>query len=323
MAPMADPLTAEPQEVRAPPVPPPVGAFALLRRPHFRRLYLAVATSELGDAFQYIALMWAALIAGGPLGVIAVRLADSVPALVFGFHGGLLADRAGRRRLMVAADLVRAAALVPIAVAGLTGSLPLWTLVVVAFALTTCASYFDPAYGAVLPSLAGREGVQAANSLVRASADALWLGGSALAAALLTVVPLSTFFVLNAGSFVLSALLLSGLPTFPRPRHEEAAAPRVREAVTVLRPHPWLAAAVACLGVAGTISSRTWIVGVPQLVRHGLHGGAGRFSLLIVAYALGSIATGALLARKPVAHKAGASLFAWSGYLPAYMLLAL
>jgi MFS family permease len=266
----------------------------LLRRPGFRRIYLAVATSELGDAFQYIALMWAALIAGGPLGVIAVRLADSLPALVFGFHGGLLADRAGRRRLMVSADLARAAALVPVAVAGLTGSLPIWSLVVVAFVLTTGASYFDPAYGSVLPALAGREGVQAANALVRASGDALWLGGSALAAALLSVVPLSTFFALNAGSFVLSALLLSGLPSFDRAR-ETTAVPRVREAFTVLRPHPWLAAAVAALGVAVTISSGTWIVGVPQLVRHGLHGGAARFSLLVVAYALGSIGTGALL----------------------------
>jgi hypothetical protein len=321
---MADPVTAAPEELR-PPVQPPsrAGVAHLLRRPGFRRVYLAVVTSELGDAFQYIALMWAALLAGGPLGVIAVRLADSVPALVFGFHGGLLADRVGRRRLMVAADLVRAAALVPVALAGLTGSLPLWALVVVAFVLTTCASYFDPAYGAVLPSLAGREGVQAANSLVRASADALWLGGSALAAALLTVVPLSTFFALNAGSFLLSALLLSGLPSFARPRHEEGAAPRVREAFTVLWPRPWLAAAVACLGVAVTISSGTWIVGVPQLVRHGLHGGAGRFSLLIVAYALGSIGAGALLAHRPVAHKARASLLAWCGYLPAYVLLAL
>lgn len=321
---MADPLTAEPEEARPPALPPPrAGVAALLRRPGFGRVYLAVVTSELGDAFQYIALMWAALLAGGPLGVIAVRLADSLPALVFGFHGGLLADRAGRRRLMVGADLVRAAALVPVAVAGLTGSLPLWALVVAAFVLTTCASYFDPAYGAVLPALAGREGVQAANALVRASADALWLGGSALAAALLAFVPLSAFFALNAGSFLLSALLLSGLPSFARPAHEETEPPRLREGFTVLRPYPWLVAAVGCLGVAVTISSGTWIVGVPQLVRHALDGGAGRFSLLIVAYALGSIGVGALLARRPVARKARASLLAWSGYLPAYALLAL
>jgi MFS family permease len=321
---VADPVTAAPEEARRPVLlPPPAGVAALLRKPDFRRVYLAVVTSELGDAFQYIALMWAALLAGGPLGVIAVRLADSVPALVFGFHGGLLADRAGRRRLMVVADLARAAALVPVAVAGLMGSLPLWALVVAAFVLTTCASYFDPAYGSVLPALAGREGVQAANSLVRASADALWLGGSAVAAALLTVVPLSTFFALNAASFLLSAVLLSGLPSFTRPAQAEEEPPRVREAFTVLRPHPWLAAAVAALGVAVTISSGTWIVGVPELVRRGLHGGAGRFSLLVVAYVLGSIGVGALLARRPVARKARASLFAWCAYLPAYGLLAL
>jgi hypothetical protein len=319
---VADPVTAAPEEALPHAIEPPHGAMALLRRPGFRRVYLAVATSELGDAFQYIALMWAALLAGGPLGVLVVRLADSAPALVFGFHGGLLADRADRKRLMVVSDLVRAAVLVPVAIAGLAGDLPLWGLIAAAFVLTTCASYFEPAYGAVLPALAGREGVQAANAIVRASADALWLGGSAVAAGLLAVVPLSTFFAINAGSFLLSALLLSGLPRFPV-APAGTAPPRVREAFTVLRPHPWLAAAVGALGVAVTISSGTWIVGVPELVRRGLDGGAGRFALLIVAYALGSIGTGALLARRPVEHKARASLAAWCAYLPAYLLLAL
>jgi transmembrane secretion effector len=320
---VADPVTAAPEEALPhTAVAPAPGTLRLLRRPGFRRVYLAVLTGQLGDAFQYIALMWAALLAGGPLGVLIVRLADSLPALLFGFHGGVLADRGSRRRLMIGADLIRAAALVPVAVAGLAGDLPLWALVVAAFVLTTCASYFEPAYGAVLPALAGRDSVQAANALVRASSDAVWLGGSAIAAALLAVVPLSTFFALNAGSFVISALLLSGLPSFVA-SPAEGEAPRIREAFTVLRPYPWLAAAIGALGVAVTISSGTWIVGVPELVRRGLDGGAGRFALLIVAYALGSIATGALLARRPVAHKARASLVAWSGYLPAYLLLAL
>jgi hypothetical protein len=321
---MADPVTAAPEEALPHAVAAPgPGALDLLRRSSFRRVYAAVATSTLGDAFQYIALMWAALLAGGPLGVLVVRLADSVPALVFGFHGGVVADRGGRRQLMVGADLVRAAVLVPVAIAGLAGDLPLWALVVAAFVLTTGASYFDPAYGAVLPALAGRDGVQAANALVRASADAVWLGGSALAAALLAVVPLSAFFAINAASFVLSALLLAGLPSFAAAAPAGASPPRVREAFTVLRPHPWLAAAVGALAVAVTISSGTWIVGVPELVRRGLDGGAGRFALLIVAYSLGSIGTGAFLARHPVVHKARASLVAWCAYLPAYLLLAM
>ena len=66
---------------------------SLLRRPTFAGSSLAVCASELGDSLHYIALMWFALVAGGPLGVVAVRLADSIPAIVFGFHGGVAADR--------------------------------------------------------------------------------------------------------------------------------------------------------------------------------------------------------------------------------------
>src|SRR4029453_14771461 len=61
-------------------VPPePERAAALLRRRGFRRVYLAVAVSELGDAFQYIALMGFRLAAGRPPGVSAGRLARNRP----------------------------------------------------------------------------------------------------------------------------------------------------------------------------------------------------------------------------------------------------
>src|SRR5690349_7435750 len=107
---MPDPVTAVPEELRAPPEPDAsVRALGLLRDRDFARTFAAVAVSELGDAFQYIALMWFALVAAGPLGVMAVRLADSVPALLFGFHGGLAADRWDRKRTMIAANLVRGA----------------------------------------------------------------------------------------------------------------------------------------------------------------------------------------------------------------------
>src|SRR5581483_6990816 len=202
---VADPVTAVPEEGRElPPAPP---ALRLLKRHDFRNLFLAISASELGDALQYIALMWVALRTGGPLGVIAVRLADSVPALLFGLHGGLVADRWDRRSVMVAADLVRGATLIPIAVAGLTGHLPLWALVVAAFLLEAATSYFEPAYGALVPSLVDRANVQQANALVQASAQAISIGGWALGAALLVVLPISTFFAVNAASFFVSAVL--------------------------------------------------------------------------------------------------------------------
>ncbi len=318
---MADPVTALPEEEREPPLSPPTPALRLLRRHDFRNLFLAISASELGDALHYIALMWVALRAGGPLGVVAVRLADSVPALLFGLHGGLVADRWDRRTVMVSADLVRGATLVPIAAAGLAGDLPLWALVVAAFLLETATSYFEPAYGALVPSLVERANVQQANALVQASAQAISIGGWALAAALLAVLPISTFFAINAGSFLLSALLI-------RRVHRRGAARRhsdevdIRSGLVALRPRRVLAIGVLVLGVGVTISAGTWIAGVPTLVRDHLHGGAGAFSLVMVGYAAGAIASGALLAHRPLRRKALASIAVWTFYLPAYALMA-
>lgn len=300
-----------------------VGPTSLLRRPGFRRVFAALVTSRLGDAFNYIALMWLALEAGGPLAVIAVRLADSIPALVFGFHGGIVADRLPRVRTMIGADVVRAVVLLPLASLGLAGDVPLALLIVAAFALATATSYFEPAAGALLPALVGRANVQQANGLVQSSAAAVQVVGWALAAALLAFLPLAAFFALDAASFAISALLLLGVRV-----HSRAGAPaedvgHAREGIAALRPRPLLAAAVVALGVAITISSGTWIAGVPELVRSDLGRGAGSFSLVAAAYAAGVIAVGAALARRPVRRKARASLLAWGLYLPAYGCFAL
>src|SRR6185369_12087032 len=117
---VADPVFDVPRE-RELTEPRGRSSLALLRRRDFRTLFLAVSTSEVGDALNYIALMWLALDEGGALGVVAVRLADSIPAFLFGLHGGVAADRWSRRSLMIGADLVRGATLVPLAVLGLTG----------------------------------------------------------------------------------------------------------------------------------------------------------------------------------------------------------
>jgi MFS family permease len=318
---VSDPVFDQPRELELP-VPVRGSAVALLRQRDFRQLYLAVAASELGDSLHYIALMWFALDAGGPLGVVAVRLADSVPALVFGLHGGLAADRWSRKRLMIGSDVVRGVVLVPVAIAGLTGSLPLWGLVVASFALEAATSYFAPAYGATIPTLVERTYVQQANALVQATAQALSIGGWAVAAAFLTFMPVSVFFAVNAVSFGLSAVLIS------RIRHgyeagPQSTAPRLREGLAALRPRPMLAGGVIALGVAVTITSGSWIGGVPTLIRDELHHGAGGFSIVMAGYAAGSIVAGLLLARFAIRRKARASLLAWAMYLPGYGLVAL
>jgi MFS transporter, DHA3 family, macrolide efflux protein len=317
---LADPVTALPEEELDATLPER-RSLDLLRRRDFRRTYGAIVVSELGDSFHYVALMWFALVSAGPLGVLAVRLADSVPALLFGLHGGLVADRSDRRRVMVLADLTRGAVLIPVAAAGLAGRLDLWMLVVAAFVLEAATSYFEPAYGALLPTIVERTNVQQANGLVRATAEAVRVAGWAGAAGLLVFMPLSAFFLLNAASFFASAALIAGVRA--RGRALTEAPPRMREGLTALRPRPLLAIAVAAIAVGMTISSGTWMVGVPQLVRDALGLGAGSFSAIAAGYAVGAVGAGIVLSRVRVRQKARASFLLWIPYAAAYGLFAL
>jgi len=318
---MSDPVFDVPREVELTEPARRPGSLALLRRRDFATLFAAVSISELGDALNYIALMWLALRTGGPLGVVAVRLADSIPGIVFGLHGGVAADRWRRRRLMVGADLARGIVLVPVAIAAIDGSLPLWGLVVAAFLLETATSYFAPAYGATIPAVVDRENVQGANALVQATAQALSIGGWALAAGLLAFLPLGTFFAVDSATFFVSAALILGIRA-GRGRAAHGEAPRLREGIDALRPRFELSTAVVVFGVAMTITTGCWIAGVPTLIQRSLREGAGGFSIVMIGFAVGSIAAGAWLARVRLRHKARASMLAWVVDLPAYVLLA-
>ncbi len=301
---------------------PPDSARALLRRADFRRVYLAVAASELGDSLHYIALMWFAFERGGAGGVIAVRLADSVPAILFGLHGGLAADRFSRRRLMIGADALRAAVLVPIAVAGLTGHLTIWALAAAAFLLEAATSYFDPAYGALVPTIVERPNVQRANALVQSTAEAVSIGGKGLAGLLVAFLPVSAFFAANAASFAVSAALLAGLRAGGARGGVPGESLHLRAGLRALRPRHLLAAAVVVFAVEITLVEGSWIGGVPKLVANTLHHGAGGFSAMMIAYGLGGVASGAALTRVPVRRKALTSMVAWVTYLPAFGLMA-
>jgi hypothetical protein len=110
---------------------------------------------------------------------------------------------------MIACDLLRGAVLAPVAFAGLTGRLSVWATAPAGFVVAAASSFFTPAYAASLPALAGRENVQRANGLVSATNGSLTVAGRALAATLLAVVSVGSFFAINALSFFASAMLLT------------------------------------------------------------------------------------------------------------------
>jgi MFS family permease len=287
--------------------------------PSFRQAYAAGAISQLGDSFQFVAVLWLAVTTGGAFGVIAVRLADGLPPLLLALHGGASADRRDRRRTMIAADLVRGAALTPIAVLGLTGHLSIWAVAPAGFIVATCSSYFLPAFGASVPALVGLENVQRANALMASTNSTVMVAGRALAAALLAAVSIGSFFAVNALSFFVSAALLARTRLPPGPAAPQPVS--VREGFEALRPRPGLRLAIAMLAAGTAIMTGVWTVGIAELARSRFHG-PSTLALLLSVTAAGSILATAALARRPVRWKVRRSCGAWVLLLPGFALLA-
>ena len=109
------------------------GNFAVLRNRDFRLLFSGQLVSVFGDRMVLVALAFAVLGIGGSASDVGFVLAGDVVALVAGvLIGGVVADRASRRRVMVASDLVRLASQATVATLLITGTARIWMLAVLA-----------------------------------------------------------------------------------------------------------------------------------------------------------------------------------------------
>jgi MFS family permease len=188
-----------------------------------RLFFIAVTQSQIGTGAGYVALL---LIAydrfRSPWAISLILLADLVPAMLLGPVFGAIADRWSRRTCAVAADLVRLAAFVGIAlVDGFMATVALALFAGVGTGL------FTPAALAGLPSLVERQRLPVANSIYGVTADLGFTLGPAIAAAGLLITTPETVTLANGITFGLSALLLARIDFGAvEPRREIGAAPR-------------------------------------------------------------------------------------------------
>lgn len=179
-----------------------------LASPPLRRLLGAALLSEVGD--------WAARLAlvvlvygqtGSTLWAGAVAAAGLLPWLGPGQLLASLADRHSRRDVMVVADVVRAAAF---GVAAL--GVPVPVLLVLVFVAGLAAPPHEAATAAVRPHLVPREQFPAVAALFGVVEDAALLLGYAAGGALVALLGASGALAFNAGTFLVSALLVAAVP---------------------------------------------------------------------------------------------------------------
>jgi hypothetical protein len=174
---------------------------------NFRLLWIATLVSLFGDWFNTITLY--ALVTdltGSPLAVGLIEFLKLGGFAAASIPGGILADRFDRRRLMIATDLLRAALVPCYLLIDHADEVPfLYALVFLQVAL---GGIFDPAYRALMPNLVSPRELVTANAIMAITWSTILAVGASLGGFVTTALGTDTVFLIDAASYLVSALCL-------------------------------------------------------------------------------------------------------------------
>lgn len=258
----------------------------------FARLWTATVASNLGDGLVAAAFpLLAASITRSPTAIAGLSVAAGLPWLIVGPFAGAVVDRWDRRRSMVAFDLGRGLVVAALALLVVAGARSLVALYVAVLLIGLGETIVDTASQAILPSLVEPRDLERANGRLFATQTvAQRFVGPPLGGYLFALAAAAPILV-DAGSFLLAALVIAMIPgRFGASRAETASVTTIRqETVEGLR---WLwrhgpirafAIGAAVLNVAITAGEAILVL----FAREVLHVSAVGFGVLLAATAAG------------------------------------
>jgi MFS family permease len=270
-----------------------------LRERDFALLWTGMTVSLLGDGIYTVAVAWQVYeLSNRPTALALVGLAWTAGLVLFILLAGVLSDRLDRRRVMIGADLLRAAVQLGIGALALTHSLEIWMLVLLVLVHGVGEAFFAPAFSALVPDILAPAQIPQASAIEQIVRQAARnFAGPALGGLIVALVGPGTSFVIDAGTFVFSACCILAIRTRPSVVRERAAGmvAELRDGVAYVRTQTWLwgtllAASTAILFFMGPIQ-----VLVPYVVKNRLHAGSGSYGTILALEGLGAIAMSLLI----------------------------
>ncbi|CAH2604821.1 MFS transporter [Rhodovastum atsumiense] len=260
-----------------------------LGEPAIALLWLALATSAIGDQLFVVVLSWvAAETLGTAAGYLAVLQASVLVAVTLA--GGGWADRRRQPALMIGADLARAATLLLLVAAWLNlGRPPAWSLLLAVLVLAAGLALFRPALQSSLPALV-RDAtlLPATNALLDTTERIARLLGPGLVGLAGALLSLADLVSIDAATFLLSAAAIAAITRlrpvpFVPPPPETTLASLIR-GFRVVRRHRLLWSALTLTGIVNGSWYAAYFLGVPLMI--GAAGVTGPGGSGIAAYGL-------------------------------------
>jgi MFS family permease len=179
-------------------------------------LLSAYLISSMGTWIYRLALPLMVLdLTGSALSTGAVYALEYLPFLALGLVGGVIADRAGRKAVLVAGDLAAGVIALVLAVLVSVGPPLLWVVYLLVFLLSCVDPLYRPAFNAIVPSLVTPDRLPPANARIHIGEHGTNMIGPALGGAVIVAFGYETAIYVDAGTFLVSAALLvpiRGLP---------------------------------------------------------------------------------------------------------------
>jgi MFS family permease len=274
--------------------------FAALSIPNYRRYYGGQSISLIGTWMQMTAQSWLVLTlthSGAALGVIVAL--QTLPVLLLGPYGGVIADRVDKRRMMIALQSAMGVQALILGLLTVTGAVRVWEIGLLAAVLGFNNAFENPARQSFMMELVGPEHLRNAVSLNSVLVNAARSIGPAVGGILIATVGTGVCFLANAASFIavvlslttLDASQLATVPPAPRARGQ------LREGLRYIRSTPALAVPLVMMAVAGCLTYE-FQVSLPVMADRGLRVGATGFGFMTAAMGVGAVMGGLLVAAR-------------------------
>lgn len=276
------------------------GWFGPLADRNFRVFYAGYSTSLLGSAMSPIAVNFALLDRGVTAsGLGLVLAAGVVPQVLLMIGAGVLADRLGRRPLMLGADIGRMAVMSATAALLFTATKPVWVFAVLAALRGTGDALFTPALGGLRTEISSPSRLPDANALLQVVQSAAMVVGPALAGVLIVAVSSAAVVAVDAATYGASVIALILLRVPPAQRPVRTARRDLAEGWAEFRAHTWLWLTTAQWSLLNLLTYAPYLLLGPVQAQAYL-GGARVWGIVIGAQAAGAVLTGLLLVgRRP------------------------
>lgn len=199
---------------------------SLWRHADFLRLWAAQAISAYGSRITRTALPIIAIaMLDQPESIVGVLMAMQLaPGVVLALFAGGFIDRGNKRRILIGADLIRAAAVASLTVSWAIGMLSMAHVIVVGAIVGGASAIFAITDNAYLPALIGKAQLAEGNSKIESTEAIAEITGPASAGALIAALGAPLAVAIDAASYVWSAFMLARIKTREVPYVDESPA---------------------------------------------------------------------------------------------------